>query len=73
MTEKNETVKEEHCEEEKEKIETADELMKEKADNKFIARENTAQIQIFVQNANFDNKADIKQILDLVKREDILR
>ena len=66
MTEKNETVKEEHCEEEKEKIETADELMKEKADNKFIARENTAQIQIFVQNANFDNKADIKQILDLV-------
>ncbi|MCM1121585.1 MAG: hypothetical protein NC416_03280 [Eubacterium sp.] len=66
MEEKNETVKEEHDEEEKEKIETADELVKEKADNKFIARENTAQIQIFVQNANFDNKADIKQVLDLV-------
>lgn len=65
MEEKNETVKEEHYEEEHEKIETADELMKEKADNKFIARENTAQIQIFVQNANFDNKADIKQVLDL--------
>lgn len=66
MEEKNETVQEEHYEEEKEKIETADALMKEKADNKFIARENTAQIQIFVQNANFDNKADIKQVLDLV-------
>lgn len=66
MAEKDETVREEHCEEEKEKIETADELMKEKADNKFIARENTAQIQIFVQNANFDNKADVKEILDLV-------
>lgn len=65
MEEKNEAVKEEHYEEEHEKIETADELMKEKADNKFIARENTAQIQIFVQNANFDNKADIKQVLDL--------
>ena len=38
MVEKNETVKEEHCEEEKEKIETADELMKEKAYNKVIAR-----------------------------------
>ena len=38
MAEENETVKEEHCEEEKEKIETADELMKEKADNKFIAK-----------------------------------
>lgn len=66
MEEKIETVKEEHYEEEHEKIGTADDLMKEKADNKFIARENTAQIQIFVQNANFDNKADIKQVLDLV-------
>lgn len=66
MEEKNETVKEEYYGEENEKIETADELMKEKADNKFIARENTAQIQIFVQNANFDNKADVKQVLDLV-------
>lgn len=66
MDEKSETVKEEHYEEENEKIETADELVKEKSDNKFIARENTAQIQIFVQNANFDNKADIKQVLDLV-------
>ncbi len=66
MEEKNETVKDEHYEEEEEKSETADELMKEKADNKFIARENTAQIQIFVQNANFGNKAEIKQVLDLV-------
>lgn len=67
MEEKNETVKEEYYEkDEKENIKTADELMKEKADNKFIACENTAQIQIFVQNANFDNKADIKQVLDLV-------
>ncbi len=67
MEEKDETIIEEHSEEEgKEKIETADDLMKEKADNKFIARENTAQVQIFVQNANFDNKADIKQVFDLV-------
>ena len=67
MEENKETVKKERYEEEeKEKIETADELLKEKADNEFIARENTAQIQIFVQNANFDNKADIKQVLDLV-------
>lgn len=66
MEEKNEEVKEEHYEEENEKIRTADDLMKEKADNKFIARENTAQFQIFVQNANFDNKADIKQVLDQV-------
>lgn len=67
MEEKDETIIEEHSEEEgKEKIETADDLIKEKADNKFIARENTAQIQIFVQNANFDNKADIKQVFDLV-------
>ena len=48
-----------------EKEETVDDLVKEKADNEFIARENTAQIQIFVQNANFDNKTDIKQVLEL--------
>lgn len=71
MEENKEIIKEEHYEEEeKEKIKTADELMKEKADNQFIARENTAQIQIFVQNANFDNKADIKQVLDLVNEGD---
>ena len=64
--EEKEKVEEREDVKEKEKIETADELMKQKADNKFIARENTAQIQIFVQNANFDNKADIKQVLDLV-------
>jgi len=64
MEEKNDAIEEERSEEEK--IETADDLMREKADNKFIARENTAQIQIFVQNASFDNKADIKQVIDLV-------
>lgn len=66
----DEKVMEEYGEEaEKEAIETAetaDELAKEKANNEFIARENTAQIQIFVQNANFDNKSDFKQVLDLV-------
>lgn len=67
MDDKDETIIEEDSEEgEKENIETADDLMKEKADNKFIARENTAQIQIFVQNANFDSKSDIKQVFDLV-------
>lgn len=66
MEEKNEKVEEERYEEEKERIETADELIKEKADNKFIARENTAQVQIFVQNANFGNNANIKKVLDFV-------
>lgn len=67
MEENNEKVKEEYNDErENEKIETADGLMKEKADNKFIAHENEAQIQIFVQNANFDNKTNIKQVLDMV-------
>ena len=67
MDEKNETIIEEYGEEdEKENIETADDLMKEKAGNKFIARENTAQTQIFIQTANFANKADVKQVLDLV-------
>lgn len=67
---KNEAGKEKHDEEENEKIETADELVKEKENNKFIARDNTAQIQIFVQNANFDSKAGIKQVLDLVNVDD---
>lgn len=44
MEEKSEAVNEEHCEEEQEEIETADELVKEKSDNKFNACENTAQI-----------------------------
>lgn len=67
MEDKDEKVIEEDSQEvEEEKIDTADDLMKEKADNEFIARENTAQIQIFVQNANFDNKRDIKQVFDLV-------
>lgn len=67
MEDKEEKTIEEHSEEtEKEEIETADDLMREKADNEFIARENTAQIQIFLQNANFGNKSDIKQVLDLV-------
>lgn len=67
LEDKDDKIMEEHSEEaEKEAAETADELVKEKADNKFIARENTAQIQIFVQNANFNNKSDFKQVLDLV-------
>lgn len=67
MDEKDKTIIEEYSEEdEKENIETAEDLMKEKADNKFIARENTAQTQIFIQTANFDNRADVKQVHDLV-------
>lgn len=47
-------------------VDSADELVKEKNDNEFIACENTAQYQIFVQNANFNGKSDFKKILDLV-------
>lgn len=65
MEEKDETVKEEQYDEEKEKVETANELVEKKPENKFTARENTAQIQIFIQNYQATDKQCIKQILDL--------
>lgn len=72
MEDKDEKIIEEHSdeaesdEEETDEIETVGALKQKKKDNKFIASENTAQIQIFLQNANFGNKSDIKQVFDLV-------
>lgn len=45
---------------------TTEELIKKKADNEFNVSENTAHIQIFLQNANFNGGTDLKQVLDLV-------
>ncbi len=64
---KDEKAAEERIEEtEKDAVETPDDLVKEKEGNKFVARENSAQIQIFVQNANLGNKTDIKMVQDLL-------
>lgn len=59
-------INEHNAENQEEVAETVDELVKEKATNEFIARENTAQVQIFVQTANFGNKSDLKLVKDLI-------
>lgn len=46
--------------------ETADELVKEKANNEFIVRENTAQFQMFIQNANVGNIFGYKPMPDFI-------
>lgn len=51
---------------EKKNTATPDDLIKDKANNQFHASENTANIQIFLQNANFNGGTGWKQVLDLM-------
>lgn len=46
--------------------ETEDDLIRDKRDNQFNASKNSANMQIFLQNANFNGGTGFKQILDLL-------
>lgn len=56
-------------EEEPDHADTVEELVKKKADNEFTASGNFANVQIFMQNADFKDVAGLKQVLDLAGKE----